>query len=439
MTIQKVLPQTIKNISYNVPFRATPSANNYVDYDSFVKSNAMQQEGVEQYPQAYAQDMGLQTQPILQNDTQSIDIHPKSSKSAEIKNGIFSLLTTVGFIVLASVCANKITSLIETRKFKKFIKCEENIVPTATTGVKELGEKIWDDTSKFPKVEDLSLPEALNKLLSKIKRAVDKPEIVEQRGGKPLNSILLYGPPGTGKTTFAKALANMFPDSKFASLDVTSLGSEYISVTERNLNNAVNMICEEAEKCPDKKFFVFVDEIDSVMMVDKGSGAKTSNNILNEFKKCFTEKLGKHKNIVTVGATNLDIDIDKATAAGGKVLDRPMLDRFEQKIYVGLPSAGQIKQKIISHYKNCPLVEDTLKNADNKQLQILADTLSDKKHNVSFRTLDSIIASAADFDGDDIHVGFKHFIDVIKAKKAELNFTDAEISKLASDLGVKIP
>ncbi|MBQ3102070.1 AAA family ATPase [bacterium] len=432
MIIQKVLSPITKNTNLGVlPFRAAKQADNYVDYDAFIKSNAQaqSQEG-EQIQQAQAHYIPPQAPVIEPQEMQPVEIQTAPSRGSNLLSGAWSLIKSIGLSILVVLCASKIMTAFG-RKGGGF-------APSATAGAKELGNKIWEDTSKFPKVEDLALPEGLKKLLDKVKRAVEKPDIVQQRGGKSLNSILLYGPPGTGKTTFAKALANMFPDSKFASLDVTSLGSEYRSVTERNLNNAVDMICAEAEKFPDKKFFVFVDEIDSVMMVDKGNGAKTSNDILNEFKKCFTEKLGKHKNIVTIGATNLDIDIDKATAIGGKMLDKPMLDRFEQKIYVGLPNASQIKQKIISHYKNCSLVEDALKKSDDKKLQILVDTLADEKHNVSFRTLDSLIASAADFDGDTTKVDFKHFVDAIKLKKVELNFTDAEIAKLASDLGVKI-
>ena len=79
-----------------------------------------------------------------------------------------------------------------------------------------------------------------------------------------------------------------------------------------------------------------------------------------------------------------------------------------------------------------------MKKSDNKKLQILVDALANQKHNVSFRTLDSLIASAADFEGDTTKVDFKHFIDAIKLKQAELKFTDAEIQKLAADLGVEL-
>ena len=181
-------------------------------------------------------------------------------------------------------------------------------------------KEIWSDLGKSSKLDDLALPDSLKKFTASFKNSVDNPEVLKNRGGKPTKSVLMYGPPGTGKTTFAKALAKEFPDSKFASLDVTSLGSEYQSVSERNLNKAVDMICKEADNNPSKKFFVFIDEIDSVMMVDNSLSAKHSNDMLNEFKKCFTEKLGKRDNIITIGATNLPIDVEKGIALGGKKL-----------------------------------------------------------------------------------------------------------------------
>ena len=79
----------------------------------------------------------------------------------------------------------------------------------------------------------------------------------------------MYGPPGTGKTTFAKAIAQEFPNSKFASLDVTNLGSKFVGETEKNIQAAVNQICKEAQENPDTKYFVFVDEIDSIMGIDE--------------------------------------------------------------------------------------------------------------------------------------------------------------------------
>lgn len=41
--------------------------------------------------------------------------------------------------------------------------------------------------------------------------------------------------------------------------------------------------------------------------------------MLNEFKKCFTEKLGKRDNIITIGATNLPIDVEKVLLLAVKI------------------------------------------------------------------------------------------------------------------------
>ena len=297
-------------------------------------------------------------------------------------------------------------------------------------------KEIWSDLGNSAKVEDLALPKGLTDFLSKFKNSVDNPAALKERGGSPMKSVLLYGPPGTGKTTFAKAMAKEFPDSKFASLDVTSLGSEYQSVSERNLNKAVDMICKEADKNPNKRFFVFIDEIDSVMMVDNSLSAKHSNDMLNEFKKCFTEKLGKRDNIITIGATNLPINIEKGITIGGKSLDRPMLDRFSEKVLVDLPTKEQIVNSVKHHYKNSSLVSDKLKT-DSNELNTIAEFLAKEEHNTSFRTLDSIYdATASSIKGEGTQVDVTDIVKTIKNKQHELNFSDKDFSKLLADLGI---
>ncbi len=342
----------------------------------------------------------------------------KEQKKAKVNQGIY-------YAFLGTLGASAIASIYYMRKQNKSLEKPVN----------ELKE-IWSDLTKSSKLDDMALPDSLKKFTSKFKNSVENPDILKARGGRPTKSLLLYGPPGTGKTTFAKALAKEFPDSKFASLDVTSLGSEYQSVSERNLNKAVDMICQEADKDPAKKFFVFIDEIDSVMMVDNGMGAKHSNDMLNEFKKCFTEKLGKRKNIITIGATNLPIDVEKGIALGGKKLDRPMLDRFSEKVLVDLPTKEQIANSVKYHYRDANLVSDKLKNGSN-ELNIISEFLAKKEHNTSFRTLDSIYdATAASIKGQDKKVDVVDIVRTIANKQNELNFDNKDFMKLISDLKI---
>ena len=342
----------------------------------------------------------------------------KEQKKAKVNQGIY-------YAFLGTLAASAIYGIYSMRKQNKSLEKPVN----------ELKE-IWSDLTKSSKLDDMALPDSLKKFTSKFKNSVENPDILKARGGRPTKSLLLYGPPGTGKTTFAKALAKEFPDSKFASLDVTSLGSEYQSVSERNLNKAVDMICQEADKDPAKKFFVFIDEIDSVMMVDNGMGAKHSNDMLNEFKKCFTEKLGKRKNIITIGATNLPIDVEKGIALGGKKLDRPMLDRFSEKVLVDLPTKEQITNAIKYHYKDSELVSDKLRNG-SVELDKISEFLSKKECNTSFRTLDSIYdATAASIKGQDKKVDVVDIVRTIANKQNELNFDNKEFMKLISDLKI---
>ena len=335
------------------------------------------------------------------------------------------LLGAAGIIASAIMCdakkgTNRTTNIVQNQNNEKL-------------------SNIWEDISKCKTIEEMALPKTLKSTLEKLIKCIENPEIIEQRGGKSIKTILLYGPPGTGKTTFAKAIAKYFPDSKYAGIDVTSLNSKWVGETEKNVQKAVVEICEQAEKNPNTKYFVFIDEIDSIMMIDEGSAKKHSNDVLNEFKRCFTEKLGKHENIITIGATNVPIDVEKGITMGGKQLDRPMLDRFEQKILVDLPTSEQIKEAFIMAYKDKKLVDESLFQKDSKQLETICDFLSNKKHNVSFRTVNSIVNETASAIQDDTRkVTIQDIFNTIVEKRHELNIKyDTDLRILAERLGVE--
>ena len=295
---------------------------------------------------------------------------------------------------------------------------------------------VWEDISSALKINDMSLPKELKELLNSVVKTIQNPENIIQKGGKPIKSILLYGPPGTGKTTFAKAIAKEFPNSQFASLDVTRLGSKFVGETEKNIQAAVNEICQQAHQNPQTKFFVFIDEIDSVMMVDNGNSKKYSNDVLNEFKKCFTERLGKEDNIITIGATNLTIDTERGIALGGKVLDKPMLDRFQEKIFVGLPNKEQIRDFFVANYQGKTMVDKTLQTKNSKELDKICEFLADKKHDVSFRTLQALFNNAATIGDPKAQTTILDIFNAIKAKQKELKITNEELEQLAKSLNI---
>lgn len=338
----------------------------------------------------------------------------------QIKQFAMSILA----LIIASVATN---SILKSRAMQK----------AASANASKQFANLWDNLENAIKLEDMALPKELNEVLHKVIKCIENPKAIKERGGDGIKTILLYGPPGTGKTTFAKAIAKHFPDSQFASLDVTNLGSKYVGETEKNIQAAVTEICKRAQENPDKKFFVFIDEIDSVIMVDDGSLKKHSNDVLNEFKRCFTERLGKHNNIITIGATNVPINPDTGITFDGKRLDKPMLDRFQEKILVDRPSWEQIKEALFNHYKDRTQVGEVFHDKTSEKITELCKALAKKEHEVSFRTLASIFNDAATRgENMEAKLDLQDIFNVLKSKAQELHFSPQELQELAEKLGV---
>ena len=204
--------------------------------------------------------------------------------------------------------------------------------------------------------------------------------------------------------------------------------------SEKNALGTMEAAVKYAIKHPKEKIFVFIDEIDSVMMKDSGVNGKMSNDMLNAFKKGFN-KLTNQENIVVIGATNLHINPEKAMAQG-KMLDSAMLDRFAQKVLVDLPTKEQILESIGKFYNSSErgMIDEALKDNKNIKWDKIADFLSDKKHGTSFRKLTDILGSAAEGTKVGENVTFEEIINAIKEHQHNLNASDAEIKALIDSL-----
>lgn len=420
--------------------------------------------------------------PAMGNDTFELMMaQPKAdNKDKWMKAGVIAgvgCAVAFGIQALISLATHKMNKQVAAEQMKTLKEQAAYFARQGREKTEQNIKKIYEDISKASKIEDMALSNELKELANQIKYTVENRETIIERGGETVNSILFYGPPGTGKTTIAKAISNMFPKAKFATLDVTKMKDKYVGETEKNINAIIDKICTDADAMYTKyqkelgevigkdvvergnekeiaeaitkarkdgkqipeleRIFVFADEIDSVMMVDTGSGAKISNDMLNEFKKGFTEKLGKRKNIITLGATNLEVDAKKAATADGKMLDKPMLDRFDLHIRVGNPTSEQLKQTMVKRYNSKSLVNDELKNINSAQLDELCKFL--EAHDISFRKLNSILKKAGgtvktDSAGNidpNAKIGMEDLIDAIKSMKESLNIRqDSEIAEL---------
>ncbi len=433
----------------------------------------------------YSRQAQMPLPPISKDSFELMNAQKKAdNKDKWMKAGVIAgvgCAVAFGIQALISLATHKVNKQVAAEQMKALKEQASYFARQGSEKTEEAVKNIYENIEKATKIEDMALSDDLKRLAEDLKAAVDNQGTISERGGETVSSILFYGPPGTGKTTIAKAISNMFPKSKFATLDVTKMKDKYVGETEKNINAIIDKICADADaaykkyeeelgsiigkdivergnekeilqaiekakaegkKIPEmERIFVFADEIDSVMMVDTGSGAKISNDMLNEFKKGFTEKLGKRKNIITLGATNLEVDAQRAMTVDGKKLDGPMLDRFDLKIRVGNPTAGQLKQTITKRYADKSLVDDTLKDLNSAQLDELCTFL--EAHDISFRKLNAILKKTGsslkkDADGkidSTAKVTIDDLVDAIRSMKESLNVRDdAEIVDLINKI-----
>lgn len=287
------------------------------------------------------------------------------------------------------------------------------------------------DVSKCDNLKDLKYSDDVQRQFDTFINRIKNGQELEKKGarGKGVSAILT-GPPGTGKNTATYAIAKEFPDSKLYDLDISGLNSKYYGETEQNIMGTIDKIVAEANKNKNRKHFVFIDEIDSVMMTDIGNGAKHSNDILNAFKRGFN-KLTDVENIIVIGATNLKLDA-KIAAKEGKVLDSAMLSRFSDKILIDKPNSKQLRYAMTKHYGKAKhsMVAKELKDYNNRRLQKLCEFLARPEHNASFRTLNSIYENAASISGKGKNVTLNDVIIAVANKRDELNLNAKEIREL---------
>lgn len=285
----------------------------------------------------------------------------------------------------------------------------------------------FKDLSKEKALSEMALPESQKRAAERISNRIENYNEIISKGGKTGSSILFYGPPGTGKNTFAYGIAKKFPNAKFVDLDISKMNSKWHGESEQNVLGTMNAIIKYADKNPKEKVFVFIDEIDSVMMQDRSGGAKLSNDILNAFKKGFNQLTNK-ENVIVMGATNLRLDPKKAMSEG-KVLDSAMVDRFAQKVLVDLPTKSQIKESVKIFYNNPKhtMIDDALKNIDDSRWEKIADFLSKEERQTSFRKLTDILGSAAENTKTGKKVDFDDVVKAIADSQNSLYATDAEI------------
>ncbi len=194
----------------------------------------------------------------------------------------------------------------------------------------------WEDVG--------GLDDAQMRLKEGVELPLKNPDAFRRLGIRPAKGFLLYGPPGTGKTLLAKAVARE-AEANFIATKSSDLLSKWYGESEQQIARLFQR-ARQVAPC-----VVFIDELDSLVPA-RGSGGggepqvteRIVNTILAEM-----DGLEELQAVVVIGATNRPNLVDPALLRPG---------RFDELVYVGVPSAEGRRRILTIQTQKMPLAAD---------------------------------------------------------------------------------
>lgn len=190
--------------------------------------------------------------------------------------------------------------------------------------------------------EDIGgLKKELEIIREMVELPIKYPEYFNQLNISPPKGILLYGPPGTGKTLLAKAISAELK-AKFFSVDAPQIMTKYVGEAEEKIRN----IFSTAQK--NSPAVIFIDEIDAIASKRETMVNDVEKRVVAQLLSCM-DGIGDRGEVVVIGATNRQADIDSA-------LRRP--GRFDKEIEISVPNQKAREEILKIHTRNVPLNKD---------------------------------------------------------------------------------
>jgi len=193
----------------------------------------------------------------------------------------------------------------------------------------------------MPKItyEDIGgLDKEIQKIREMVELPMKHPELFKKLGIEPPKGILLYGPPGTGKTLLAKAVAGEV-SAKFITINGPEVVSKWYGQSEQNLREVFK---QAEEKAPS---IIFIDEIDAIAPKRSEVHGEVEKRIVAQLLTLL-DGLQARGNVIVIGATNREEDIDPALRRFG---------RFDREIMIGVPDKEGRREVLQIHTRNMPL------------------------------------------------------------------------------------
>lgn len=202
---------------------------------------------------------------------------------------------------------------------------ETRLRPGASTSGSELSvfktdpERITDTFGSFAGYRHV-----VERAQQLIELQIEKRELLEQLGARPIKGVLFTGHPGTGKTMLARIVAK----ASGATLYQVS-GPQIVSKWMGDSEQLLRTIFDDAAT-QEKGAVIVFDEIDAIAGQRDNDSHEASKRLVAEFLTQL-DGLGQRGKVIVVGTTNRPEDIDVA-------LTRP--GRFDWHINFDLPDEG---------------------------------------------------------------------------------------------------
>ncbi len=290
----------------------------------------------------------------------------------------YSSLALLGLLGISTAIMYDRTSKI---RIKKIISGNKSRISFADGDV-VLDIKNFKDKTNVKTIEELSGLTELKEFIQKYSTILKNDKTASEHKLKRGFSMLLWGTPGTGKTSAAKGIAK-YLNADYIKLDKELFDSEFVSVGPRILANYMNALVEHANNNKQKPLVIFMDEIDGVISVDKGSASRHSEDMLNIMKQSMIKLQDECDNVIFIGATNKDpnrIKSDNKTID----LNSAILSRFKYQFELKLPS----KEDIVDCWKKLSVTNSGKHKFNDSQNKIISESF--EKLGLSYRDIEYI-------------------------------------------------
>ncbi len=304
---------------------------------------------------------------------------------------------------------------------------------------KKVQKAVAKDVSKAKPFDKLCLNDEMKKEFEEVKLYIEYHDLFKELGEEQIPGILFYGEPGGGKNAYiyalTKYLQEKYPGSMLFEANVLKFNDKYFGESENNILKFLENVVKVANKNPDKKIVLFLDEFDAIARKDTGSNAAMSEKLQDAFKTGFNDVLNT-PNIIITAATNKASKEEAVTA----LLDEAIVNRLEKKIFVALPNAEQHSQNFTELFKSMPekYVSKELTDPNNPTMKKLCEYIAQDGHHMSFRDDAAIMKKVKSLwvKDKDKHpqITMEHFKEAVLDKANQLNWPPSEIEVFKASL-----